>query len=198
MNTAYKSEKLTLMAVVAVLALSVVFIGAIADGSDAAKAQGDDVYGGAELPVRNIDFDVTLGYESYLFNPDYYFNYVAAEVDNSQFFYDEEGNPCVKFWTASFDFSNSIPDGKYWPYGSDAVIAVTFYFSDGTESDIGNIKASKTVCYPVFEVNGIPYVEDVICTPDLWPSDGRYAYPVQVEAVIYTSLFNDSAVNGQY
>ncbi len=194
MNTTYKSEKSLLLAVLAVVALSVVVVGAVADSSDAATTD-TSIYGGEDLPLRTIDFDVTLGYESYMWNPDYYFNYVAAEFPGDDFFYGAA--PYTQFWTASFDFSDSIPRGYTWAYGNDAVIAVTFYFSDGSATDIGNIKASKTVCYPVFEVNGIPYVEDVICTPDLWPSDGKYCYPVQVEAIIYSSLYNDTGVNNQ-
>ncbi len=186
MNTVYKAEKSLLAAVLAVLAVSAVFIGLAAIDSDAATATADDPYAGADLPQRSIDFDVTLGYEYYALSEQYpddeFFNYCY---------------PHSQYWVASFDFSDSIQEGRYWPYGNDAVIAVTFYFSDGSADDIGNIKASKTVCYPVFEVNGVPYVEDVICTPDLWPSEDN-AYPVQVEAVIYTTLYNDSAANGQY
>ncbi len=190
MNTIYKSEKSLLLAVLAVVALSVVVVGAVADSSEAATADATSIYGDADLPLRTIDFDVTLGNESYMKNTDYLFNYVAAEIPT-----DEEGleqyvkDHYSKFWTASFDFSKSFENG-IWAYGNDAVIAVTFYFSDGSASDIGTIQASKTVCYPVFEVNGYPYVADVVCTPDLWPSNGKYCYPVQVEAVIYSSLFN--------
>ena len=183
MNTAYKMEKSLLVAVLAILAVSAVFVGAIASESTDAAKDVKEVYGSADLPQRSIDFDVTLGYD---------YN-ALSEVDPMA----NEAFPHTQYWVASFDFSKSINRGYYWPYGNDAVIAVTFYFSDGTADDIGNIKASKTVCYPVFEVNGIPYVENVICTPDLWPSEDN-VYPVQVEAVIYTTLYNDTALNGQY
>gem|GEM_PF-3573067 len=147
---------------------------------------GGDVYAGADLPQRSIEFDVVLGYE---------YSAASSEYPSGGPF--EDGIPHSRYWTASFDFSGSIEDGFFWPYGDDAVIGVTFYFSDGSASDIGTVKASKTVCYPVFEVDGRPYVADVVCTPDLWPSDGKYCYPVQVEAVIYSPLYNDTGVNNQ-
>lgn len=193
MNTTYKSERSMLLAVLAVVALSVVVVGAIADTSDA-KPTDTSIYGNSDLPVRTIDFDVTLGYESYKWAPAYYFNYVADEFPDDAFFYNV--TPYSQFWTASFDFSNSIPEGKYWPYGNNAVIAVTFFFEGGADG-LGSYTTSKTICYPVFEVNGCPYVEDVICTPDLWPTDGSSVYPVQVEAIIYSPLYNDTGVNNQ-
>ncbi len=146
---------------------------------------GGDVYAGADLPQRSIEFDVVLGYE-----------YSAASAEGLSEEPFEDDIPHSRYWTASFDFSDSIPDGKYWPYGDDAAIAVTFYFEGGADG-LGSYTTSKTVCYPVFEVNGRPYVEDVICTPDLWPTDGSSVYPVQVEAIIYTSVYNDTAYNNQ-
>ncbi len=176
MNTAYKMEKSLLVAVLAILAVSAVFVGVVAsENTDAATDYDGD------LPLRTIEFETTLGY-------DYY---ALSEVDPG---YDHK-----QYWTASFDFSDSIPDGKYWPYGSDAIIAITFYFSDANNAnDFGSIQASKTLCYPVYQLaDGSIYVEDVCCTPDLWPSADN-VYPVQVEAVIYTTLYNDTADNGQY
>jgi hypothetical protein len=171
-------EKSLLAAVLAILAVSMVFVGIAATESDAA-VKNVDPYDGADLPQRTIEFETTLGYEYY----------ALSEVN--------PGYDHTQYWTASFDFSDSIEDGKYWPYGNDAIIAVTFYFSNGSDNDVGSIKASKTLCYPVYCINGVPYVEDVCCTPDLWPSEDN-VYPVQVEAVIYTTLYNDTAANGQY
>ncbi len=176
MNTAYKMEKSLLAAVLAILAVSMVFVGIAAE----AEAATGDATSSVDYPQRTIEFDTVLGYE-----------YLALSETNPE--YDH-----TQYWTASFDFSDSIDDGKYWPYGNDAIIAVTFYFSDGSNNDVGSIAASKTLCYPVYQLeDGSIYVEDVCCTPDLWPSEDN-VYPVQVEAVIYTTLYNDTAANGQY
>ncbi len=131
------------------------------------------------VPAYNIGFGITLGYDK-----------PKGDVDHTG------------YWNLSFDFGDSIPDGGYWPYGNDAVMAVKFYFSDGGNlADMyaynygaGNMYSSEYVVVPVFEFNGMPYVEDVLCTPDLWPvgPDGTmYAYPVQAEAVLYTDVYNE-------
>ncbi len=131
------------------------------------------------VPVRNVGFGMTLGYDK-----------PAGDVDHTG------------YWNLSFDFTGSIPDGKYWPYGNDAVMAVKFFFSDGGNladayaynRGAGSLYSSEYVVVPVFEFNGMPYVEDRLCTPDLWPvgPDGTmYAYPVQAEAVLYTPLYNE-------
>ena len=81
-------------------------------------------------------------------------------------------------------------------------MAVKFFFSDGGNLadayaygyGAGSLYSSEYVVVPVFEFNGMPYVEDLLCTPDLWPvgPDGTmYAYPVQAEAVLYTPLYNE-------
>ena len=167
MTTAYKSEKSLFAAILAVLAVSVVVLAAIPAMTDADTAVDKEFSEQTGLPQRNIEFDVTLGYDYYQLSE------VAPVVDYSQ------------FWTVSFDFSESILDGKAWPYRNQANMAVTFYFSDGAS----NIISSKQVCYQVFEVDGMPYVEDIVCTPDLWPAEaGESAYPVYVEAFIYYYL----------
>ena len=131
------------------------------------------------VPAYNIGFGITLGYDK-----------PKGDVDHTG------------YWNLSFDFGDSIPDGGRWPYGNGAVMAVKFYFSDGGNlADMyaynygaGNMYSSEYVVVPVFEFNGMPYVEDVLCTPDLWPvgPDGTmYAYPVQAEAVLYTGVYNE-------
>ncbi len=128
---------------------------------------------------------MTLGYE-----------YCAASTDHPDVDFFSNGIPHSEYWTVSFDFSETLAGDEPWPFGDDAVLAVTFYFTNGSVSDIGTVKASKTVCYPVFEVNGRPYVEDVICTPDLWPSECN-AYPCYAEAVLYITVPSDTYDNGQ-
>ncbi len=168
MNTAYKSEKSLFAAILAVIAVSAIVLAAVpAAMSDADTAVDKEFSEQTGLPQRNIDFDVTLGYDYYPISE------VAPACDYS------------KFWTVSFDFSESILEGKAWPYRNQANMAVTFFFSDGAS----NIISSKQVCYQVFEVDGMPYVEDIVCTPDLWPNvNGQSAYPVYVEAFIYYYL----------
>jgi hypothetical protein len=172
MNATRRVEKSTVMAIFAVLAISAVLLGAI----PTADAAVDD---SQSAPQKLWKFDLTLG------------NTEGPDGDHSQ------------YWTASFDFGDN--NGK-WPYGDKAVMAVKFYFSDGGlvgdkyyyGCDAGNMYSSEYVVVPVFEFNGMPYVEDVQCTPDLWPvgPDGTmYAYPVQAEAVLYTDLYNEDDDN---
>jgi hypothetical protein len=138
---------------------------------------------GAGHPLPTYDFAVNLGYGSEV--DDYY-------VDHSQ------------YWEAYFVFDTV---GTEWTYGDKAVMAVKFFFSDGSEiADTygiygsGSLYASDYVLVPVFEVDGRPYVEPVVCTPDLWPvaDDGSIlAYPVMAEAVLYTSVHNEDDDNNK-
>ena len=138
-------------------------------------------YSAGDMPLRNWDLGLTLGYD--------------APVDDAYH---------TQYWTASFDFSEN--NGK-WPHGDNAVMAVRFFFSDGGNigdrygvANAGHMYVSDYCKVPVFEVDGKPYVEPVVCTPDLWPVavDGSIlAYPVQAEAVLYTSLYNEDGDNDQ-
>ncbi len=138
-------------------------------------------YPAGEMPLRNWGLGLTLGYD--------------APVDDADH---------TQYWTVSFDFSENY--GK-WPYSDKAVMAVKFLFSDGgnigdnySVASAGHMYASDYFKVPIFEVNGRPYVEPVVCTPDLWPvtDDGSIlAYPVMAEAVLYTSLYNEDGDNDQ-
>ena len=174
MNAMKRVGSSSVIAALAVLAVFVVVLSAIPT-TDAARATD----AGNEQPLRNWDLGLTLGYDT-----------PVDDADHTQ------------YWTATFDFDEN--DGK-WPYGDNAVMAVKFFFSDGGDigdkysvSSAGKMYSSEYVTVPVFEVDGKPYVEPIVCTPDLWPvaDDGcRLAYPVQAEAVLYTSVYNEDDDN---
>ena len=173
MNAMKRVGSSSVMAALAVFAVFMVVLSAIPT-TDAATATA-----GNEQPLRNWDLGLTLGYD--------------APVDDADH---------TQYWTASFDFDDNY--GK-WPYGDKAVMAVKFFFSDGgnigdkySVTSAGKMYSSEYVTVPVFEVDGKPYVEPVVCTPDLWPTadDGSIlAYPVQAEAVLYTSVYNEDDDN---
>lgn len=174
MNATKRVGSSSVAAILAVFAVFAVVVSAI-PAIDAATA-GD---ASNEKVLTNWDLGLSLGYE--------------APVEDA----DHTG-----YWAASFDFSDN--EGK-WPYGNDAVMAVKFFFSDGNNiadrysvSSSGKMYSSEYVVVPVFDVNGQPYVSDVYCTPELWPTNDAgeiLAYPVQAEAVLYTDLYNEDDDN---
>lgn len=174
MNATKRVGSSSVIAALAVLAVFVVVLSAIPT-IDAARAT-DAI---DEQPLRNWDLGLTLGYDTPVEYADH-----------------------TEYWTATFDFDENY--GK-WPYGDKAVMAVKFFFSDGGNigdkygvSSAGEMYSSEYVTVPVFEVDGKPYVEPIVCTPDLWPTaaDGSIlAYPVQAEAVLYTSVYNEDDDN---
>ncbi len=130
------------------------------------------------LPVPFVDFRIKLGYDPLPFGSGVPENYRAHD----------------EYWTLSVDFAGSIPDGYSWPYGDGAYLKVTFYFcKDGSSAwkdarDVPDIIA-KTVNVPVYDVNGMPFVNDVLCTPDMWPDEsGAGVYPVYAEAILLYRL----------
>jgi hypothetical protein len=171
MNAMKRVGSSSVMVALAVFAVFAVVLSAIptADAATATDA-------GNEQPLRYWDLGLTLGAP-------------------------ENGTDHTQYWTASFDFDGN--DGK-WPYGDNAVMAVKFFFysPDSQVSDrysissAGQMYSSDYVTVPVFVgTDGKPCVDDIICSPDLWPTDDDgnplACYPVQAEAVLYTSVYNE-------
>ncbi len=130
------------------------------------------------IVIDDIPFEVTLGYDFYA---------LSEQYPGSEFFYNV---PHMEYWNTSFDFSEIIAGDREWSYGDDAIAAVTYFFP-GSDDSIDGLIASDTVYYPVFEVNGMPFVNDMVCTPDLWPSESN-TYPVKIEVELFTVLDDDS------
>jgi hypothetical protein len=183
-------------------AVAVIAVLAVSAPSDAAPSTEEGI------PVPFVDFEITLGYEEMNYRVGDPTLHPEYEMSDPCVFADMDYNYLaqVDYWTLSVDFSKSVigtgPLGQravaynepayYWPYGNDAYMKVTFFFNkEGGSADPNGSwygvpdLVSRSINVPVFEVDGMPYVNDVLCTPLLWPTEeGVSVYPVYAEAML--------------